>query len=212
MRRHALDERIELAESLRLADPHDPTLCGDWNAAQLAGHLVLRERSVKEALGRVPSHRMNAIAQHAIDTYVAGRSYQRLVDDVADGPPIYSPFALPPVREAVNLLEYLIHHEDLRRASEGWIPRVLPVQRQAAIWSRLRVAGLLTLRLMPTPVRLQWPDHGAVSVGFGEPEVTVVGPPEELALVAFGRQRVARVDYDGAAESVAKVREASISV
>src|SRR6476660_5692133 len=99
MRRHGLDERLELADCLPLSDSHAPTRCGAWNAAQLAGHLVLRERSVKEALGRVPSHRMNAIAQHAIDTSVAGRSYQRLVDDVADGPPIYSPFALPPVRE-----------------------------------------------------------------------------------------------------------------
>jgi uncharacterized protein (TIGR03085 family) len=212
MARHALDERIELAESLRLADPHDPTLCGDWNAAQLAGHLVLRERSLREGLGRVPSHRLNAIAQRALDAYVAGRSYQRLVDDVAGGPPPYSPFALPPVRETVNLLEYFVHHEDLRRAGEGWIPRVLPVQRQAAIWSRLRVTARLTLRMVPAPVRLEWPEHGSISVGSGDAAVTVTGAAEELALVAFGRQRAARVDYDGPAEAVAKVRDAAITL
>ena len=32
--------------------------------------------------------------------------------------------------------------------------------------------------------------------------VTVTGEPLELALLAFGRQRVAQVDYDGAAEDV----------
>ncbi len=97
----------------------------------------------------------------------------------------------------MNLLEYLIHHEDVRRAADGWVPRVLPTQRQAAVWSRLRVGARLTLRAVPVPVRLVWPDHGEVSVGRGDAAVTVSGPPEELALVAFGRQQVARVDYEG---------------
>ena len=69
----------------------------------------------------------------------------------------------------------------------------------------------LTLRAVRVPVRLVWPDHGEVSVGRGDAAVTVTGPPEELALVAFGRQQVARVDYKGSAEAVEQVRGADIA-
>lgn len=209
---HALQERVEFAETLRNTDPAAPTLCGEWSAAQLAAHLVLRERSAVEALGRVPSQRAHAVAQRALDAFVARTPYRDIVAAFADGPPIWSPFALPPVREAVNLLEYLIHHEDVRRAAAGWVPRVLPNQRQDAVWSRLRWGARLTLRAMPVPVRLVWPDHAEVTVGGSEPTVTVTGEPQELALVAFGRQQVARVEYDGPDDAVQRVRGADIPV
>lgn len=209
---HAVQERVELAETLRSTDPAAPTLCGEWSAAQLGAHLVLRERSATELLGRLPSERARAVAQRALDRYVARTPYTDLVSAVAAGPPRWSPFALPPVRETVNLLEYLIHHEDVRRSVPGWVPRVLPVQRQQAAWSRLRLAARLTLRQLPVAVRLDWPGHGAVSVGRGTPVVTVSGPPEELALVAFGRQPVARVTYDGPDDAVARVRGADIAI
>jgi len=209
---HALQERIEFAETLRSTEPTAPTLCGEWSAAQLAAHLVLRERSVTEALGWVPSERAHAVAQRALDAYVARTPYRDIVTAFAEGPPFWSPFALPPVRDAVNLLEYLVHHEDVRRAADGWVPRVLPSQRQEAVWSRLRWGARLTLRAMPLPVRLVWPDHGEVSVGRGDAAVTVSGAPEELALVAFGRQPVARVEYDGPDDAVQRVRGADIAV
>lgn len=209
---HAVQERVELADTLRSTDPSAPTLCGEWSAAQLAAHLVLRERSLTELLGRVPSARAHAIAQRAIDDYVARTPYPEIVAAVAAGAPLWSPFALPPVREAINLLEYVVHHEDVRRAVDGWVPRVLPVPRQDAVWSRLRLASRLTLRMVPVPVRLEWPDHGSVSVGRGRTGVTVTGLPEELALVAFGRQAVARVDYTGPDDAVAQVRGADIAV
>ncbi len=209
---HALQERVELAETLRSTEPTAPTLCGEWSAAQLAAHLVLRERSLTEVLGRVPSERAHAVAQRALDAYIARTSYREMVAAFADGPPPWSPFAFPPAREAVNLLEYVIHHEDVRRAADGWVPRVLPAQRQAAVWSRLRLGARLTLRSVPVPVRLVSPDHGEVSVGRGAAAVTVTGAPEELALVAFGRQQVARVDYEGSAEAVERVRHADIAI
>src|ERR1700712_2118212 len=120
MPRHALDERSDLADSLRTAGPQAPTLCGEWSTNQLAGHLVLREKSPTELLGRIPSDRLHAVAQRSIDRYVNARSYEQLVAEVAAGPPMLSPFALAPIRENVNLLEYLIHNEDVRRAGPEW--------------------------------------------------------------------------------------------
>ena len=66
---HALQERIEFAETLRSTEPTAPTLCGEWSAAQLAAHLVLRERSVTEALGRVPSERAHAVLADGADAF-----------------------------------------------------------------------------------------------------------------------------------------------
>lgn len=212
MARHALNERTELAETLRQTDPGAPTLCSDWTAAQLAAHLVLRERSLTEALGRLPSDRARAVAQRALDSTVRDTPYPRLVDQVAGGPPRWSPFAVAPVREAVNLLEYVVHHEDVRRGEPGWVPRVLPPERLEALWRRLKVAARITLRAAPEPVRLVWPEHGSVSVRRGDPTVTVTGTPVELALVAFGRQSASQADFTGPQDAVARVRAADLRI
>ena len=39
-----------------------------------------------------------------------------------------SPFALPGVDKLLNTTEYVVHHEDVRRAQPGWEPRALPRQ------------------------------------------------------------------------------------
>jgi uncharacterized protein (TIGR03085 family) len=212
MPNHALDERTDLTAALLAAGPEAPTLCGEWTTNQLAAHLVLRERSLTEVGGRLPVARLQALAQRHIDAYVASHDYGQIVAAVEQGPPIYSPFAWPSERETVNLLEYVIHDEDVRRAAPEWAPRRIAVDRQQAIWSKLRMGARLTLRSVPVPVRLDWPSHGSVSVGRGPSPVTITGDPVELALVAFGRQRVAKVDYDGDAADVLKVREAKIAI
>jgi uncharacterized protein (TIGR03085 family) len=212
MPKHALAERSELAASLRSAGPDQPTLCGEWSTNQLAAHLVLRERSVTELAGRVPVARLQALAQRHIDGYVAANSYEQIVTTVGQGPPAYSPFALPPVRETVNLLEYLIHAEDVRRAAPQWQVRAVPIDRQRAIWSKLRLAARLTMRSMPGPVEVVWPSHGRFSVGRGPARVVVTGDPVELALLAFGRQRVAQVDYTGEPGDIEAVRTAKVAI
>jgi uncharacterized protein (TIGR03085 family) len=214
MSRHAVDERHELAHTLRVAGPEAPTLCAGWNAAQLTAHLVLRERSLAEPLGRLPIARLRARGTSALGRYLDRTGYPAAVSQFEAGAPRWSPFALPPAR-ASNLLEYVIHHEDVRRAGEGWSPRALPIARQRAIWWWLRRVARFTLRRVPVGVELVWPSHGSAVVRRprdGRPVVTVTGDPVELALVAFGRQRVARVDYDGDAGDVAALAGARIAV
>jgi uncharacterized protein (TIGR03085 family) len=224
MQQLAVAERHALAETLRSVDPNSPTLSGEWTAAQLAAHLVLRERSAVELLGRLPNRRLQHIAQHHIDDLVAREPYQRIVDQVADGPswrdamrpvPTSLIWSLPPVRERANLLEYLVHHEDVRRAAPGWAQRELSEQFLRGVWHRLPVTVRLTMRTLPIGVAIAWPGHGELRTPRARRHgvaVTVSGDPVELALFAFGRQAVARVDYDGTPDDVAKVRGSRLGI
>jgi len=179
--------------------------------SQLVAHLVLRERSLRELGGRLPSARLRAAAQNGIDGLVRDLTYAELVARFEAGPPRYSLFRAAPVRELVNLLEYAIHHEDVRRVSPV-APRPLPSARQHAIFKRLRVAAPMTMRRLPFGVRLVWPGQGDLTTKRGAAPVTVTGDPLELALVAFGRQAMAEVEYDGPSADIAVVRDSALPV
>jgi uncharacterized protein (TIGR03085 family) len=215
MQRHALDERYELADTLRAAGPTAPTLCAPWRTGELTAHLVRRERSIVEMAGRVPVPALRLRAETALTDYLETAGYEQAVDEFAAGPPHWSPWGFGPVRETVNLVEYTVHHEDVRRAAPQWEPRLLPIARQLALWSRLRLAAPVTLRSVPVGVELVWPGRGTVAsrrARHGDPVVTVTGEPVELVLVAFGRQRVARVAYDGRPDEIDTVRGARIAI
>jgi len=217
MPHHARDERHALSSTLRSAGPDAPTLCGDWTTKQLAAHLALRERSLVEMAGRLPVERVQRYAESDMRDYATAEPYERLVEQVDAGPswkdsPVAALWALPPVREFANLLEYLVHHEDVRRAGTGWTPRTLPVAFQEAVWKRLPGAARLTARSLQPAVRLVWPSYGSLKAGKGKPAVTVVGDPVELTLFVFGRQRVAVVDYAGDAADIEIVSGARIGI
>ncbi|MCU1658978.1 MAG: hypothetical protein JWO57_3634 [Pseudonocardiales bacterium] len=216
MQHHAVDERHELSATLRAVGPTAATLCGDWTATELAAHLVLRERSIAELAGRLPVRQLHRHAERRLAEFVAREPYDRIVATLDRGPawtdfPVATVWSLPPVRELVNLLEYVVHHEDVRRAVPGTPPRALAVARQRAVWQRLRASAPLTMRAVPVGVLLAWPGHSHIRTGRAR-VVTVSGDPIELALVAFGRQRVAQVDYDGSPEDVAAVAGARIAL
>jgi uncharacterized protein (TIGR03085 family) len=223
MAHFAVTERHALAETLRSVGPDAPTRCGDWTAAQLAAHLVLRERSVIELGGQLPVRAFRRKARAALDDY-ARRPYAELVDAVDGGPswrdvvgpvPVAWIWSLPPVREQANLLEYLVHHEDVRRAQPGWAPRALPRDLETAVWRRLPWSVRLTMRDVRLGVALQAPGYGEVRTGRARRHgvaVTVRGAPVELALFAFGRQDVADVEYDGRPEDVDALRSARMGI
>jgi uncharacterized protein (TIGR03085 family) len=119
------------------------------------------------------------------------------------------------VREQANLLEYLVHHEDVRRAADGWQPRELPDAVQAAVWRRLPYAMRLTMRGAPVGIALVAPGRGELRTARARRHgvaVTVSGTPVELALFAFGRHGVAQVDLDGKPQDVEAVRGARMGI
>jgi uncharacterized protein (TIGR03085 family) len=221
---HVVTERRALAETLRRAGPDAGTLSGEWSTAQLAAHLVARERSVIELAGRLPVPGLQRRSAAVVDDLARTRPYGELVDTFAAGPswrdvmgpvPVAWLWTLPPVRERANALEYLIHHEDVRRAAAGWRPRELPAGYVEVIWTQLHLLARMTLRAVPLGVVLRRPDGAEIRsrlVRRGATAVTVTGDPVELALFAFGRGEVAEVGFEGRPSDVEAVRTSDISL
>jgi uncharacterized protein (TIGR03085 family) len=195
-------ERAALVATLREVGPDAPTLCEGWNSTDLAAHLVVRERRLDATLGIAVPFLADYTAKVQHKT-AQSTSWHALVEMVASGPPIYSPFKL--LDPVAKLGEMFIHHEDVRRAVDGWQPRVLdetiatPLRRQLGLMSRMM------LKKLPAQVVLRTPAGEQIArVGRGE-AVTVTGEPQELLLFVAGRDAV-RVEFDGDADAVAAVR------
>ena len=72
---------------------------------------------------------------------------------IRSGPPRLSVMALPGMDERVNAVEFFVHHEDVRRAADGWEPRALGSGESDMLWDRLRMARFM-LRKAPVGVEL----------------------------------------------------------
>lgn len=195
-------ERSALVETLRRVGPDAPTLCAGWTTRDLAAHLVVRERRLDATPGITIPFLAGYTAK--VQNQTAGsNSWDDLVEMVASGPPIYSPFKL--LDSVANLGEMFIHHEDVRRAVDGWQPRVLDASTVAALRRQLALLSRITLARLPAQVSLQTTDGQRIArVGRGD-TVTVSGEPQELVLFVAGRD-AARVEFDGDAAAVAAVR------
>ena len=81
-------------------------------------------------------------------------SFAELVQTFQNGPPRFSPFALPRLDEMANTVEYFVHHEDVRRAAAGWTPRELDPALSDALWARLKSGARFFLGKAPVGVEL----------------------------------------------------------
>lgn len=212
---HARDERLALCRLLARAGPDAPTECAGWTTRDLAAHLVVRERRPDSAIGIAGP--LRGYTERLRVRLRDGTPYQRLVEMIAQGPPVWTPWgAIPGMDANLNLVEFFVHHEDVRRARPDRHPRDLTPDLERALWSRLRMARLV-LRRAPTGVRLRWssdarPDGPEQIVRRSEPLVTVSGTPAELTLWALGRTAVAQVELSGDDAAVARLRSASWSL
>jgi uncharacterized protein (TIGR03085 family) len=197
-------ERSALVDTLRKVGPDAPTLCVGWTTRDLAAHLVLRERRLDATPGITIPFFAGYTAK-VQDQMARSTSWEDLVELVASGPPIYSPFKL--LDSVANLGEMFIHHEDVRRAADSWQPRVLDESTVSALARQLGLLSRIALGKLPAQVTLQTPDGRRIArVGRGDP-VTVIGEPQELVLFVAGRDAV-RVEFDGDPQAVAAVRGA----
>ena len=207
---HAQQERRTLADLFLEVGPDAPTLCEGWTAADLAAHLVVRERKPVAALGIVFSPLACSHRRGCSERSVTARTWPELVAEVRGGPPLLMRPSF--VDEAMNTAEFFIHLEDVRRAQSEWEPRELDPDLGRALWSRVRFAARTARRTAPDGLVLESPGFGQVKVRSGGPGVTAKGDPGELLLLMSGRQQVARVELDGEPEAVEQVRRAKFGM
>ena len=195
-------ERAALVETMRATGPDAPTLCDGWNVRDLAAHLVVRERRLDAAPGIL----IPLFAGHTakVQGDMAQTDWDALVNKIASGPPLYSPFKL--FDAVANVGEMFIHHEDVRRAQPGWEPRVLEPDLANSLRRSLPLMGRMTLGKAPGRVALRTADGTTVLTAGRGPAVTVTGAPQELLLFSVGR--LARVEFDGDEAAVQAVRDA----
>lgn len=200
----AARERAALVDTMRAVGPDAPTLCGDWTVRDLAAHLVLRERRPDAAAGILIS-RLAGYTARKQRQIADGTDWPGLLDMVASGPPVYSPFKL--LDPLVNTTEMFIHHEDVRRAAPGWQPRELDGDLVAALRRQVKLAARISLSRAPAAVALTDTDGTTLaSVGKG-PQCTITGAAPELLLFLSGRD-AARLEFTGGDETVEQVRAA----
>jgi uncharacterized protein (TIGR03085 family) len=185
-------------------------LCAGWQTADLAAHLVLRERRPDAGAG-VMGGPLAGYTRRVQDRLLARKPFAQLVEMIRTGPPRLSMFALPGMDERVNLVEYFVHHEDIRRAQPEWQPRDISSGLADDLWHRLRLARLM-LRGAPVGVELVRADAGErpgrvrITVKARTPVVTVTGDPAELTMWTMGRTSAANVRLGGSDRDVATLR------
>jgi uncharacterized protein (TIGR03085 family) len=203
-------ERRELCDLFGDLGPEAPTCCEGWTTLDLAVHLVVRERRPQASLGIVVGGPFQGLLDRATAKMEA-KGYDAVVEKVRNGPPA-GPFAVPGLRTLMNLNEYVVHHEDVRRAN-GQGPRTDRDDLQDKLWELLQRGAGLQLRSVRKQVttRLTRPDGRSKAVGTG-PEVTVTGDPVELVLYLMGRKAVAEVALTGDPAAVATLQAASLGI
>lgn len=210
MSRLAQTERAALCDLALGLGPDAPTLSGDWTVKDLVVHLLLREGS-PAAVGIVVSP-LAALTERASQR-LARNDLSVLVERLRQGPPIYSPFRIGALDKSLNTLEFYVHHEDIRRAQDEWVPRELPRRVQDVLWKLIRVAGRGLVRSSKVGVVLERSDTGEQVVLKASPgSVVVRGVPAELVLFVYGRKPQARVRLVGSDADVAKLTGADLGL
>ena len=203
---HAQAERGLLCDLMLDVGPDAPTLCEGWTAAHLAAHLCLRERRLDVGLGLVLPGPFARYTAWTTDRVAQRVPFERLVSRIQSGPPTL----VRPIDGPMNLLEFFVHVEDVRRAVDGWSPRDNETL-QDALWPFQRSrTKLQARRLDDVDLSIARPGQPFVHVRSGSRSVTVTGEPGELALYFFGRRDEAVVDLDGDPEGIREVSTAPI--
>jgi uncharacterized protein (TIGR03085 family) len=203
-------ERNALCDLFTRVGPTAPTLCEGWRTTDLATHLVVRERKPLAALGLVLPP-FAATLEKAMGHMVVTHSYDGLVALVRSGPPSL----LRPFDAAMNLNEYFVHHEDVRRGDGDTTPRPEAdiAEVEEALWRTLgRGSRLVTKSLGRTGLDLVHADGRVTHARRGDVTATLTGRPGEIALYLSGRKAAAHVELGGPPEAVTALRDAHFGV
>jgi uncharacterized protein (TIGR03085 family) len=184
------NERAEMCDLFEQVGPDAPTLCEGWTTRDLLAHMLVRERRLDAAAGVV----VPFLRQHAADvtSSIAAEPWETMIKTFREGPPLWSPWAIPVVGDKANVAEFFVHHEDVRRAQPEWEPRPEDPARDDALWNPLKMLGRLLFRKSPVGVTLRSAGRDDIVVkkpdaDKGGRAVVLVGQPGEIVLHGFGR-------------------------
>ena len=201
-------DRLALCDLFDELGPDAPTLNEGWTTADLAAHLVARDRRPDSVPGLViPA--LAGWSEH-VRHGVLRRPYRDVVETLRAGPPRWSPLRFRGADRAGNTHEFFVHYEDVRRCRQRWEPRHLDAEAEADIWRVVRWFSRRAFKPSPVGVVLRWGDE-EIRAHRGTSPVTASGPPGELLLYAFGRQDHARVDLDGDGAAVEALAGTTLS-
>lgn len=210
MSRLARTERAALCDLALEVGPDAPTLSGDWTVRDLVVHLLVREGH-PAAIGIVVSP-LAPLTEH-VSRRMADQDFAVLVERVRQGPPRWSPARLGRLDAMFNTAEFFVHHEDVRRAQEGWKPRELSDRDQDVLWKVVGVAGKGLVRSAKVGVVLERSDTSERAVLKNAPGAVVVrGLPAELMMFVYGRKAQAQVELEGADADVAALTGADLGI
>jgi len=200
----AQQERETLCDIFVERGSDAPTLCEGWLTADLAAHLVVRERRPDSGPGLVwpPLARYTDNVRRAVRDRT---SWDKLVETVRHGPPLL----LRPFDGPMNTVEFFIHVEDVRRAQDGWEPRPISRELADALWARVGPGGMA--KKVPATIVITSPGRADKERGTG-PRLIVAGDPGELIMFGAGRQGAATVEISGDAALAAQLRAAPLGV
>lgn len=202
-------ERTALLETLQEAGSQAPTLCEGWESRHLLAHLLLRESKPLVAagvLGGPLGVRTDRLTKQLADQLANPDDYRQGLKDFAALPGYLGMRTrFPRLDRAMNLLEYFVHTEDIRRAglSQGQAPepRQLAAGVEQALWKDLQArAKAMAGKKYPEGLLLEAPGYSPAQVTVvppapGQQATVLTGQPGELALYLFGRQEAALVSF-----------------
>ena len=204
-------ERAALCDLFEKVGPDAPTLCEGWATYDLAAHLVIRERKPLSGPGLVMGGAAARLTARMLVQAKQRHSYAELVAKVRTGPPAL----LRPFDKAMNLTEYFVHHEDVRRGAGDTSPRSGPegASIEDTLWTMLhRGAKFMTRSVKTTGIDLVRPDGDVIHARPGATVATMTGPAGEIVLYLSGRTSAARVELGGTPDAVAALRAAGFGI
>ena len=208
-REGAPSERHALCDLMDAVGPDAPTLCGGWTAAHLAAHLVVRERRPDTGPGLVMSGAPARHTARVTNRFAERGNFTQQVDRVRRGPPVY----LRPFDGQMNLVEFVVHHEDVRRAGDEWTPRSGLDDLDDLLWQRLgKGARMMCRGLVDVDLTLARPGGDTIHVGKGGRPATLTGEPVELVNFLFGRRDRVEVEVAGDKGAVHELRTGRLGI
>ncbi len=203
----AHQERVQLVELCRSLGPDAPTACGGWTTADLAAHLYIRERR-PDAAGGVIGGPLAGYAERTMRSVLRVHDYEHVLSRLEAGPP----FPLRLTDELMNLHEFFVHHEDVRRMN-GLDRRELPADMERVMWTRLRRILRLSYRhVKGVQLEVVTAQGDRAVIGGSGDRVRLYGDVAEVFLYSFNRKDIAAVELTGDEAAIGRVRTAQLGV